>query len=237
MRTNASADPVTRMAASVPAVNASRPYTTGMHTRSLASFVLRVALLAPFPCGCPMDDDPAAGTTTAAESIGSDATDSTSTEPESTGASTSTSSSSDDESSSSTGAATYTVSGYVTRLATAPIAEGNDGIGTLYIGAFLECGHGEPPIGIFALPQADFSSEADMVPWSIAGLPAGAVHFGLFLDDDGDAVLPAAEPDAGDPSYADDVCDGVLSCMSFVIEDADITDAALVLNMTHTECP
>jgi hypothetical protein len=40
------------------------------------------------------------------------------------------------------------------------------------------------------------------------------VDFGLFLDDDGDAVLPAAEPDAGDSSCADDVCDGVLTCMS-----------------------
>lgn len=184
-----------------------------------------------------MDDDAAAGTTTAAESIGSDATENTSTEPEPTTASTSTSSSSDDAGSSSTGAATYTVSGVVTRLATAPIADGNDGIGTLYIGAFIDCGHGEAPIGIFALPEADFSSEANAVPWSISGLPAGTVHFGLFLDDDGDAVLPAAEPDAGDPSYADDVCDGVLSCMSFDIDDADVIDAALVLNMTHTECP
>ncbi|MBL8941871.1 MAG: hypothetical protein JNK45_01935 [Myxococcales bacterium] len=208
-----------------------------MHPRSLHLCTLRLSLFALVPCGCPMDDDAAAGTTTAAESIGSDSSDGVSTEPASTGGSASTSSSSDDAGSSSTGAAAYTVSGVVTRLATAPIAEGNDGIGTLYIGAFLACGHGEPPIGVFALPGADFSSEANAVPWSIGGLPAGTVHFGLFLDDDGDAVLPAAEPDAGDPSYADDVCDGVLSCMSFVIEDADVLDAALVLNTTHTECP
>jgi hypothetical protein len=58
------------------------------------------------------------------------------------------------------------------------------------------------------------------------------VHFGLFLDDDGDAVLPAAEPDAGDSSCADDVCDGVPSCLSFEIDDAGV-----VLNLTHTECP
>jgi len=136
----------------------------------------------------------------------------------------------------STGAPTYTVSGRVKRLASAPIAEGNDGVGTLYIGAFALCGHGEPPIGVFALPDADFSSEDNMVPWEIAGLPAGPVYFGLFLDDDGDAELPAPVPDGGDPSYAEDGCDGVLSCLSFELDDADITDAALVLNLTHPEC-
>lgn len=201
------------MAASVPDRSAAWPYTTGMQ-RSLHSFIVRLALFVPVPCGCPMDDDddPASGTT----------------EAESTSATSS--------DSSSTGAPTYTVSGHVTRLASAPIAEGNDGIGTLYIGAFALCGHEEAPIGVFALPNADFSSENNMVPWEIAGLPAGPVHFGLFLDDDGDAQLPAAVPDGGDPSYADDGCDGVLSCLSFEIEDADITDAALVLNLTHPEC-
>ena len=63
------------------------------------------------------------------------------------------------------------------------IADGNDGIGTLYIGAFASCDHAEAPIGAFALPNADFSAETNMVPWEITGLPPGPVHFGLFLDD------------------------------------------------------
>lgn len=211
--------------------------------RSLHSFIVRLALFVPVPCGCPMEeDDDDASDATLPES-----TSATSSDPSSTSMPGSTN---DDPSSPTTegsttqastteesaGAPTYTVSGHVTRLASAPIAEGNDGIGTLYIGAFALCSHGEPPIGVFALPDADFSSEDNMVPWAIAGLPAGPVHFGLFLDDDGDAQLPAAVPDGGDPSYADDGCDGVLSCLSFEIDDADITDAALVLNLTHPEC-
>jgi hypothetical protein len=136
-----------------------------------------------------------------------------------------------------TGAPLYSASGHVVRLESAAIAEGNDGIGTLFIGAFPTCAHGEAPIGFFALPEADFSSESNMVPWTIDNLPAGPIHFGLFLDDDGDVDPANPLPGPGDPSYADDVCDGILSCLEFEIADGDLVDAELVLNMTHTRCP
>jgi hypothetical protein len=185
------------------------------------------------PCGCPMDDDDDDasaddGADTLASSDDAAPSPSTTAEPESTTA--------EPESTTGPSEASFSVSGVVTRLASAPIAEGNDGIGTLYIGAFAACSHEAAPIGIFAMPEADFSSEAHEVPWQIDGLPPGPVYFGLFLDDDGDAELPSPLPGPGDPTYADDVCDGLLSCIEIEIPEADVTEAALVLDATHTRC-
>ena len=137
---------------------------------------------------------------------------------------------------STAGVATFTMSGQVVRLASAPIAEGDDGIGTLYVAAFASCGQGEAPLGVFALPEADLSDEAVGVPWTISGLPPGPIHFGLFLDDDGNAMPPMVLPDAGDPAYTLDPCDGELSCLEFELVDEDLAGVELVLNTTHPEC-
>ena len=88
------------------------------------------------------------------------------------------------------GAATFTMSGQVVRLASAPIAEGEDGIGTLYVAAFASCDLGQTPLGVFALPGADLSDEAVGVPWTISGLPPG-----LRLTDAG--VLRGIPTDTG----------------------------------------
>jgi len=128
---------------------------------------------------------------------------------------------------------TFRVEGTVARLATAPIAPGNDGIGNIYIGAFSECAHGVPPIGSAFIEAADLSSEAHRVPFAVEGLPSGTVYFALFLDDNLNATLPAPEPDDGDPALADDVDDGLLTCIAAEVEASDVTGVELVLNLTH----
>jgi hypothetical protein len=234
------ADVAARSTGSDPVLAKPRPYTTSM--KPFMHMAIAIALLT--PCGCPMDDDDDAsaddGADTLASSDDAGPLPSTTGEPESTtGEPESTwepESTGEPESSTGSSAPSFSVSGVVTRLASAPIAEGNDGIGTLYIGAFAACSQGEAPIGVFAMPEADFSSEDHEVPWQIDGLPAGPVYFGLFLDDDGDAELPSPLPGPGDPTYAEDVCDGLLSCIEIEILEADVTDAALVLDATHTRC-
>jgi hypothetical protein len=185
-----------------------------------------------------MDDEPT-GSESAAENGTTDpAGTSTDAEEASDSAGTSTGADPTNDAASETtaGTATFTMSGEVRRLASAPIAEGEDGIGTLYVGAFASCDHSEPPLGVFAMPDADLSDEAVEVPWTISGLPPGPIHFGLFLDDDDNAMLPTPLPDAGDPAYAIDPCDGLLSCLEFAIVDDDVTDVELVLNTTHPDC-
>lgn len=207
-----------------------------MSMKPLMHMAIGFALLT--PCGCPMDDDDDASAEDGADTLASGDDDgpspSTTAAPESTTGDAG--STGDAESTTGSSEASFSVSGVVTRLASAPIADGNDGIGTLYIGAFAACSHEEAPIGIFAMPEADLSSEDHEVPWQIDGLPPGPVYFGLFLDDDGDAELPSPLPGPGDPTYADDVCDGLLSCIEIEIPEADVTEAALVLDATHTRC-
>lgn len=180
-----------------------------------------------------------ASTGTGGEAAESTGTESEASESAGTGSASSESTGAEGGSSESTdgdptrGDETYTIAGTVARLDSAPIAEGNDGIGTLYIAAFAECHITAMQLGGVAIPDADLSSEAFRVEFAVGMLPAGTVHFALFLDDDLNAILPGPTPSAGDPSFAEDISDGILDCIPVEITDADVTDVELVLNRTH----
>jgi hypothetical protein len=142
---------------------------------------------------CPMDDDDEDDLTGAND----DGEESTSDDGESSDGS-------------STGAATGSVDGIVRR--TSELAPDGDGIGTLYLGAFVECDHTAEAVGFVIVPEADLSQLDDEVPFVIEGLSVETVFLASFLDDDGNAAAPPL-PDAGDPVLADDPTDGILTCV------------------------
>lgn len=128
---------------------------------------------------------------------------------------------------STTGPETHAIEGVVKR--TTPLAEGEDGIGTLYLGAFAECDHAAPVVGIFVMPAADMSADGSEVPFTIENLTLETVYLASFLDDDLNADPMAPLPDAGDPVLADDVEDGELTCVT--VDVATGTDVVVELDM------
>ena len=103
--------------------------------------------------------------------------------------------------------------------ASAPVAEGNDGIGTLYVGAFDFCSHTEGVLlGAAIVADADLSQA---VPFSIAKLPRNKVYLAGFLDDNENADPMAPLPDAGDLIYGDPG-DGILSCVEVDLAGGDV---------------
>ena len=124
------------------------------------------------------------------------------------------------------------VSGTVRRPEEVAIAEGNDGVGTLFIGAFAECAHDGQIVGFAAIPGADVSDPEARVAFEIPNLPIDVVHLGLFLDDNGDADPAMPLPGDGDLVFADDVEDGLLSCVTV---DAGTDEIDLTLNNVEAE--
>lgn len=124
------------------------------------------------------------------------------------------------------------ISGTVRRNADVTIAEGNDGVGTLFIGAFAECAHTGEIVGFAAIPNADVADAEARVDFEIPNLPIDVVHLGFFLDDDGDADPAMPLPGDGDLVFADDVEDGLLSCVTV---DAGADEIDLALNNVEAE--
>jgi hypothetical protein len=124
------------------------------------------------------------------------------------------------------------VAGTVRRDEAVAIPDGNDGVGTLFIGAFAECALDAPIVGFAAIHGADVSDPEARIDFEIADIPTDVVHLAFFLDDDGNADPTLPLPDDGDLVYADDVEDGMLSCVTV---DAGTTDLDLVL--TNVEAP
>jgi hypothetical protein len=169
-----------------------------------APHVLATATLAAALAGCTMDDDP---------------------EPAGEGGTTSSTSAT----SGGGGAPAAAVTGAVSR--SAPIARGNDGIGTLFVAALDLCDHVEGQLlGFAVVPQADLSADGAAVPFSIDELPRAAVHLASFLDDNGNADPAVPLPDAGDPVLAGDVHDGLLDCIEVDLSGGDAEDVAIDLN-------
>jgi hypothetical protein len=160
-------------------------------------------------CACMMeDDDETAGTTSATNS--SSATTGSGGSPMPTKAQ---------------------VSGEVTR--SADIAEGNDGIGTLYVAAFDVCEHTGMILGAAIIPDADVSSADAAVPYAIKNLPRSTVYLAMFLDDNGNADPAAPLPDAGDLVYGTNAGDGILDCVTTELEGGDLENFSLELNLVE----
>lgn len=125
------------------------------------------------------------------------------------------------------GAAPQTAHASGTVSASAPIAEGNDGIGTLYVGAFDRCSHTEGVLlGAAIVVDADLSQA---VPYSIAELPRSKVYLAGFLDDNENADAMAPLPDAGDLIYGDPG-DGILSCIEVDLAAGDVDGVNIDFN-------
>ncbi|HET6582434.1 MAG TPA: hypothetical protein VFG69_03280 [Nannocystaceae bacterium] len=116
----------------------------------------------------------------------------------------------------STGAPAGSVDGVVRR--TSGLAADGDGIGTLYLGAFVECDHAAEAVGFVIVPAADLSQLENEIPFAIDGLTVDTVYLAAFLDDDENAGSPPL-PDAGDPVLADDVDDGLLTCVEVKVAE------------------
>jgi hypothetical protein len=135
-----------------------------------------------------------------------------------------------------TGATTYSLSGTIGR--TVDFAPENDGVGTLVIGAFAQCGVGTSLLATAVVPGADFSDPEARVAFTLEGLPPGPVYVGLFLDDNGDLDPMAPRPNEGDLVYGFDPCDGDLDCVELAVAGADVVDVALDLNLLELDvCP
>ena len=180
---------------------------------------------------CPMDDDDDDGAESANDDDGDDGAESADDDDGSSteGGSTEDDGSSEGEATSeTTGAATHTIEGVVKR--TSPLARGEDGIGTLYVGAFAECDHTGQVVGFFALPDADMSVDGSEVPFTIQNITLETVYLASFLDDDLNADQAGPLPDAGDPVLADDVEDGELTCVTVDVATGS-TGVVVELNM------
>lgn len=205
-------------------------------TRVLHS-LLALAYLTTMPA-CPAAEDDAESTVALTEATTADSTSgagSTATSATSTTSATDPDETTTAPTSDTDEAPNHTLAGVV-RLGDGVELVG-DGVGTLIVGAFLECGKGQTLAGFAAVPGADLSARDAAVPFEIAGLPASKIYLGYFLDDNGDADLAKPEAGEGDPAYAEEPCDGILSCVEVDLSGGDLSDVALELNLVHPACP
>lgn len=118
------------------------------------------------------------------------------------------------------------IGGTVARDAGAAIAEGNDGVGTVFIAALDACALDAELVGSAVVPSADLSDPGTALPWAIDDIATSTVHLAFFLDDNGDADAQMPLPGPGDIVFADGVGDGILSCVEVGAGD-DAVELAL----------
>ena len=116
---------------------------------------------------------------------------------------------------------------------TAAIADGQDGIGVLYVAALSACDFSSDLLGATGVPDADLSAVDGRVPFGIDMLPPQIVQLALFLDDDqsADPAAPAVGP--GDLVHAPSgVGDGNLDCVAVDLRVGDIEGISILLDGT-----
>lgn len=124
------------------------------------------------------------------------------------------------------GAGPFFVQGLASRDPDTVLAEDNDGIGTLYVTAFVdECGG--QAVATTNVVDADLSDPDGAVSFEFEEVPAGTYFVNAFLDDNGDFDPDDPGPNKGDIVMAEGVGPGCLE----VTVDADVVDADLVLNL------
>jgi hypothetical protein len=179
-------------------------------------------LVATLAAGCPMDDDEDDGGAGDDDMVASTDEGSSGMPPD------------EDTAASSTGEELPArIEGTIGRSATAELAPDGDGIGTVYIAAFSHCATDAPLVGFVALPNADLSQPDVTLPFVIEELFGPAVHLAAFMDDDGNADPMAPLPDPGDPVLAEDVGDGLLTCVEVALVPGETASPELWLNLTE----
>jgi len=125
----------------------------------------------------------------------------------------------------------YKVSGWISRSETANPVDGQDGIGTIYIGVFAECRLDAEVTGSGFVFDADLSVAGVTESFTVENLRSGTHYLGLFLDDNNDADTELPLPGPGDLVYAPTgVGDGVLDCVEINIDAADVSDIAIEIS-------
>jgi hypothetical protein len=173
----------------------------------------------------PATTDTGQTTTTASSATGGDATSAADTTDsgDATGPGDSETTSTD-----TTGApvGSYPVSGTVTR--STELAEGNDGIGTLWLAVVDNCGFDFEVAAAAMIPDADLSRPGAAAPFTVPDVPEGAWFVIAYLDDNENAQLPDPQPDPGDLVGSDGL--GGVACMPVIVDGAAVEGITLDLN-------
>lgn len=139
-----------------------------------------------------------------------------------------TGSSDDGAESSSGGPSGFNVSGNASRAAAGMISNGDDGIGTLFIGALVACDQNAASAGGATVLGADMSQVGSPVGYIVEGLPSGTYYLAAFLDDDVNADPENPTADMGDIAFAEGFGIG---CVEVVVAEADAVAGDIQLNI------
>jgi hypothetical protein len=132
---------------------------------------------------------------------------------------------------SSGGAAAAAILGHLTREESATLADGNDGIGTLYVGVFDGCDETAMLANFAVMPGADVSTTDAVVDFTIDGLEPGEYDVRVFLDDNEDAVPTGPAPGPGDLAADPDLTDAGPTCNPVTVDGTDV-DVDVALNFS-----
>jgi hypothetical protein len=202
--------------------------------RKYAAFLLLMT-------GCPEDDDTGSddGAMGEASTGGDDSVGDESASDDSAGDDSAGNDSADDDSAGddsagdeSTGSVeAAAINGHASRDEAAALADGNDGIGTLYVGVFDGCSETAMLAGFAVVPSADVSTTDAVVDFSVSGLAPGEYDVRVFLDDNNDAVATAPAPGPGDLAADPDLADAGPTCNPVTVDGTDV-DVDVPLNLT-----
>lgn len=127
------------------------------------------------------------------------------------------------------GTALHAIVGHVHRDELAAIAEGNDGIGTLYVGVFPGCDPAAAIAGFAIVADADVSDPTASVDFTVMNLADGTYDVRVFLDDDGNADGLQPAPSPGDLVVDVDPTDAGATCTNSEVQAGDL-ELDLALN-------
>lgn len=126
-----------------------------------------------------------------------------------------------------TGAAGSTIIGTVSRSGAAPIAGGNDGIGTFYVGLLAECSQDAMSFGGNGV-MVDVSAQDTPANWEVPNVPDGHYFLAGFLDDNGNADPMDPYADMGDLADAEGFGP---ACLEVTVAGADVGAGQFVLDI------
>ena len=107
-------------------------------------------------------------------------------------------------------------------------AEGQDAIGTLYVGLLVECTADSAQAGGATPVEADLSAEGSQALYEVTGVAPGTYFLVAFLDDNGNADASDPYADSADLVTAEGFAPG---CVEVTIVDGQMTTAPAPVNL------
>lgn len=107
-------------------------------------------------------------------------------------------------------------------------AEGQDAIGTLYVGLLVECTADSAQAGGATPVEADLSAEGSQALYEVTGVAPGTYFLVAFLDDNGNADATDPYADSADLVTAEGFAPG---CVEVTIVDGQMTTAPAPVNL------